>query len=149
VSLHYCQNWGSTNVFQADTVFTLRHFPRGYRLFTHHKSDGKEQRTDNYLYGSTHVKVFRSPAEFAFHLKWLLSGRPVMHVGGRSRPICKCKYCDPSAKQSELSRVWFNYTLRARETDKEEKESLKKGTKRPVSFQQRDYGGVGGAIWRE
>lgn len=52
------------------------------------------------LTGSKHVKVFRSPAEFAHHLIWLMTGSPLKRDG---EPNCDCVYCDPSQTQAEIS----------------------------------------------
>ena len=46
------------------------------------------------------MKIFRSPAEFANHLIWLISGSPLKADG---EPDCDCVYCNPSQTQAEIS----------------------------------------------
>lgn len=79
---------------------TIRDFPAGYELFIHRKGDHYSPRIDAYLYGSRHVKCFRSPAEFVNHAKWLMQGSPLK---SNDKPDCKCKYCDQSQTQEEIS----------------------------------------------
>lgn len=50
--------------------------------------------------GSKYGMVFRSPAEFANHLIWLMNGSPLKRDG---QPDCDCVYCDPSQTQLEIS----------------------------------------------
>ncbi|RXK42560.1 hypothetical protein M231_00114 [Tremella mesenterica] len=63
--------------------------PEGYALYSHNKPQSEGSiRTDVYLYGSTHVTKFRSPAEFFEHAQWLFD---------TSRPLsdhtrCECRY---------------------------------------------------------
>ena len=51
--------------------------------------------------GSRWVHVFRSPAEFRLHLKWILEGQPMKPT---RKPNCRCCYCDPSRTQGEISK---------------------------------------------
>lgn len=78
----------------------LYDFPKNYKLYVHRKGHRHDPREDAYLYGSRYVHVFRSPEEFAPHLKWLMDGSPLKPSGD---PNCKCKYCDPTRKQREIS----------------------------------------------
>jgi len=66
---------------------TLSDFPGEYKLYEHRS---RRDRKDYYLYGSTLVERFRSPAEFILHLKWLLlEGHPT----GEPKLDCECRWC--------------------------------------------------------
>ncbi|PSR82586.1 hypothetical protein PHLCEN_2v6019 [Hermanssonia centrifuga] len=78
---------------------TLLSFPRNYELFVKKKGDRHVPRKDYYLYGSQHVRTFRSPLEFVPHLIWLFQGQPLKTDGD---PDCSCKYCNSGATQSEI-----------------------------------------------
>ncbi|KAH9949563.1 hypothetical protein B0H21DRAFT_836599 [Amylocystis lapponica] len=81
----------------------LHAFPENYKLFKHRSQDRRVPRLDYYLYGSVHVKCFRSPNEFMPHLHWLMKGAPLKRGG---RPDCQCQYC--SAKtQKEVNEIYF------------------------------------------
>ncbi|KAL7423650.1 hypothetical protein Q5752_001231 [Cryptotrichosporon argae] len=69
--------------------------PKGYALFLHMKiqTDGKSIRSDCYMFGSTIVQKFRSPAEFFFHADWLHDTK----LGLDSHRACECKYNSQSA----------------------------------------------------
>lgn len=58
------------------------------------------------ILGSKYGFKFRSPAEFAFHAKWLCEGCPV----DEGRHLCGCKYCGENVNQGEISRRWFGLT---------------------------------------
>ncbi|KAH9931112.1 uncharacterized protein BXZ73DRAFT_18741, partial [Epithele typhae] len=75
-------------------------FPSGYSLWRQKKGDQHVPRVDGYLFGSDLVHHFRSPAEFYYHLKWLMQGQP-RKVNGQ--PKCLCKYCDGTRTQTEIS----------------------------------------------
>jgi len=77
----------------------LNDFPPGYKLFKHTK-DG---RIDNYLFGSKHVNVFRSPQEFFLHAWWLMAGADMNSDGS---PVCMCKYCGPNRHQGDIDREY-------------------------------------------
>lgn len=79
--------------WDPNATVLLQRFPRGYALYIHRKGHKDDPRKDYYLYGSRHVKTFRSPEEFAPHLTWILSGQPMNANGKRD---CICKYCDSS-----------------------------------------------------
>ncbi|KAJ3342748.1 hypothetical protein HDU93_001320 [Gonapodya sp. JEL0774] len=51
----------------------LTAWPRGYALFGHSRARNERRRTDFYLFGMAGRRRFRSPNEFAPHLKWLKS----------------------------------------------------------------------------
>jgi len=80
---------------------TLVSFPEDYQLFVHLKGDRHAPRKDYYLFGSKHVSRFRSPNEFKLHLLWLMEGQAKTSSGKR---CCKCVWCDPDAKQSDINR---------------------------------------------
>ncbi|KAH9832198.1 uncharacterized protein C8Q71DRAFT_265888 [Rhodofomes roseus] len=84
-------------------------FPKDYELYLHKTQRAYDPRKDVYLFGSRNVTVFRSPAEFAEHLIWLMSGSPLKSNG---KPDCDCVYCDPSRTQAEIS-----YALGVRHKD--------------------------------
>jgi len=74
--------------------FTLKDFPVGYNLYTHHVGSGAihdDIRTDTYLCGGGHK--FRSPKEALCHLAWLMSGKPADR--------CRCIYDDRSWKRKQ------------------------------------------------
>jgi len=76
-----------------ESLWRLAKLPQNYTLYVQKNgfaSNERNARTDYYLYGSKHVKAFRSPAEFAFHGKWLMDGEPLKANG---RPDCECCYC--------------------------------------------------------
>jgi len=79
----------------------LLSFPEGYELFVQLKGPTKPRR-DYYLYGSQHVRRFRSPAEFMLHLRWLMTGKPMRSDGKR---CCECKGCNPRAKQKDINKI--------------------------------------------
>ncbi|KAH9935298.1 uncharacterized protein B0H18DRAFT_1114066 [Fomitopsis serialis] len=87
----------------------LSELPINYELYVHKSQKSYDPRRDVYLFGSRYVTVFRSPAEFAYHLVWLVSGSPLKPDG---KPDCDCVYCDPSRTQSEIS-----YELKLRHKD--------------------------------
>jgi len=86
-----------------DAHITLLDFPEGYKLYHHMSQEYQRPRTDTYLYGSTWVRYFRSPREFAMHLKWLLDDRPLT---GKLRPNCKCRWCS-KVSQTEIDRKYL------------------------------------------
>ncbi|KAI9625074.1 hypothetical protein H4Q26_016461 [Puccinia striiformis f. sp. tritici PST-130] len=65
-------------------------FPADYRLYTYIKG----AREDQYLFGSTHVKKFRTANEFLPHLQWLILNKTV---------DCLCKYCSGAKNQFEVN----------------------------------------------
>lgn len=79
----------------------LADFPKHYELKLHMKGD----RVDAYLRGSQHVHQFRSPHEFALHVRWLIAGRPLR--GADLKPQCCCTYCS-KVPQSAISKTIFN-----------------------------------------
>jgi len=88
---------GQWNNCNDQVVYQLSRFPDGYRLYTHKKGDKSTPRKDKYLYGAADKKVFRSPAEFVLHLKWLALGMPM----ASGKPQCECTYCS-GTPQSEI-----------------------------------------------
>ncbi|KZT08329.1 uncharacterized protein LAESUDRAFT_697177 [Laetiporus sulphureus 93-53] len=78
----------------------LFEFPVGYTLWVHYTQDRHVPRHDTYLYGSRTVNNFRSPAEFAEHLIWLMNGSAVDRDGNT---LCRCVYCCPGRTQEEIS----------------------------------------------
>jgi len=88
-----------------DAHITLLDFPEGYKLYEHKSQAYQRPRTDTYLYGSKWVHYFRSPREFAMHLKWLLDGRPLTI---KLRPDCKCtgKRCS-GMSQTDIDRKYL------------------------------------------
>ncbi|KIJ49613.1 hypothetical protein M422DRAFT_777542 [Sphaerobolus stellatus SS14] len=110
--------------------YTLTNLPEGYSLWVHYRGDKYTPRSDAYLYGSRTVHLFRSPAEFFFHAKWLMQGMPVPKTD--SAPVqhdeelfgdvlpedlddrCMCVYCykykfTPNNGQEYISRNYSNY----------------------------------------
>ena len=53
--------------------------------------------------GSSTVRTFRSPEEFAPHLRWLMEDRP-LHPSGKS--ACGCKYCS-EREQKKITPEYF------------------------------------------
>ncbi|KXN87418.1 Cryptic loci regulator 2 [Leucoagaricus sp. SymC.cos] len=66
--------------------YVLRSWPRGYRMYDHHKGPVGNPRHDLYLYGCARGR-FRSINEFIPHAIWLFSD-PTMNYAN-----CECKYC--------------------------------------------------------
>ena len=74
--------------------FTLRDFPPGYYLYTHHVGTGSvydDVRKDTYLVGGGYK--FRSPEEALCHFAWLMRNKPA----GR----CRCIYDDKTWKRKQ------------------------------------------------
>lgn len=105
----------------------LAELPENYVLYVHRSQKAYDPRTDTYLVGmsrcgqccvwfahhrtgSKYGKIFRSPAEFAHHLIWLISGSPLKANG---EPDCDCVYCDSSQTQAEIS---YKLGMRRKET---------------------------------
>lgn len=65
--------------------YVLKDWPRGYRMFDHHKGPANAPRHDMYLFGST--SRYRSINEFVPHAHWLMTD-PTMNTVN-----CMCKYC--------------------------------------------------------
>jgi Transcription-silencing protein, cryptic loci regulator Clr2 len=97
------------------TAYILADFPEGYRLFEHIKTrkdaasgetakkghaGGGHDRQDAYLYGHPEgrKKRFRSPAEFFYHLKYLLDPEC------KDWRDCACKFCAPDELQPSKGR---------------------------------------------
>jgi len=102
--------------------YILSSLPEGYNLFDHRKGDRYNPRHDAYLYGSKTAAVFRSPAEFFFHAKWILLGCPTPgSVPGHNEELwgpalpeeitdrCACTYC-AGTSQEYISKNFSNYT---------------------------------------
>ncbi|KZP01461.1 hypothetical protein CALVIDRAFT_594176 [Calocera viscosa TUFC12733] len=75
--------------------YSIADFPEHYALYFKPRMSGKST-GDPYLYGSKYGKVYRSPAEFAYHACWLMTD-PTL-----DRDNCECHYCSKTP-QSELS----------------------------------------------
>ncbi|KAF8520460.1 hypothetical protein BU17DRAFT_65464 [Hysterangium stoloniferum] len=101
--------------------YILSSLPRDYGLFDHRKGDRYNPRHDAYLYGSKVGAVFRSPAEFFFHAKWILLGCPTPgSVPGHNEELwgpalpeeitdrCACTYC-AGTSQEYISMNFSNY----------------------------------------
>jgi len=101
--------------------YILANLPKGYGLFVHKKGDRYNPRMDAYLWGSG--SVFRSPAEFFLHAKWILLGcpkpdplappHPDEELWGPQLPEeftdrCGCKYC-AGTNQTYISNNFSNY----------------------------------------
>ncbi|KAI0930291.1 hypothetical protein AcW1_009025 [Taiwanofungus camphoratus] len=126
----------------------LSNFPEHYKLYIHKSGERHDPRRDAYLYGSRHVKVFRSPAEFVLHVKWLMEGSPLKSDG---RPDCSCRWCDGTHTQEELTHRIFGWNFNSRDQKGKEKDGKrhhdvkgKDGLKRPkasmpTSIPAKDY----------
>ncbi|KAI8912062.1 hypothetical protein DFJ77DRAFT_468763 [Powellomyces hirtus] len=81
-------------------------FPSGYHLFGHRRADGIN--IDPYLYGHPGGKRFRSPAEFAPHLAWLVHGDPSLPCPCQ---LCKSKQLPPARIAELLQRAGTTWDL--------------------------------------
>ncbi|KAH9823165.1 hypothetical protein DFH28DRAFT_881134 [Melampsora americana] len=75
----------------------LTNFPKNYQLFNYIKGSLQDQ----YLFGSSHVRKFRTANEFLPHLQWLASSNSTI--------TCQCTYCSGTKSQTE-SNSNFNHT---------------------------------------
>ncbi|KAF8578703.1 hypothetical protein K439DRAFT_454879 [Ramaria rubella] len=113
--------------------YFLSSLPQGYSLFVHKKGDRFNPRCDAYLRGSYTVTVFRSPAEFFFHAKWILLGCPkprpqpsYLHEELFGPPLpeeytdrCGCTYCS-GVSQTYISTNFSHYHPKKRRGTKVE-----------------------------
>ncbi|KDQ56857.1 hypothetical protein JAAARDRAFT_70509 [Jaapia argillacea MUCL 33604] len=79
----------------------IRSFPQGYKLFCHKKGHKDAPRRDSYLCGWK--KDFRSPAEFARHLKWLMLG--AKRNPATLKTTCDCCYCDDRMTRQQIAEL--------------------------------------------
>lgn len=66
--------------------------------------------------------------EFCLHLAWLLDGQPMKAHG---RPDCRCRYCDGSIKQAEISSAFGFYHPANRDKDRKDKDRDGDGKRKP------------------
>ncbi|KAI0630382.1 hypothetical protein C8Q77DRAFT_1137849 [Trametes polyzona] len=109
---------GISPTSSPDKVY-LANFPANYTLWTHKKGHPHDPRIDHYLYGSRFVDKFRSPMEFCLHLKWILDGQPMKPS---RTPDCRCRWCDGTIPQAEISSAFGTYHPPRRDKDRKDKD---------------------------
>ncbi|EGG12366.1 uncharacterized protein MELLADRAFT_101790 [Melampsora larici-populina 98AG31] len=76
----------------------LTNFPENYQLFNYIKGSLQDQ----YLFGSSHVRKFRTANEFLPHLQWLATSNSTI--------TCQCKYCAGTKSQTETNSNYTNHS---------------------------------------